>query len=68
LMGWVARRSCPTDRRGTFAVLTEAGRDKLGEALSTHDRVLTRMLTDRLGDDELMSLQVALDEVANSEA
>jgi len=26
------------------------------------------MLTDRLGDDELMSLQVALDEVANSEA
>ncbi|MCI2976111.1 MAG: MarR family transcriptional regulator [Ferrimicrobium sp.] len=68
LMGWVARRSCPTDRRGTFAVLTEAGRDKLGEALSTHDRVLTRMLADRLGDDELMSLQIALDEVANSEA
>ncbi|MEX6428741.1 MULTISPECIES: MarR family winged helix-turn-helix transcriptional regulator [Ferrimicrobium] len=66
-MGWVSRRSCPTDRRGTFAVLTEVGREKFEEALSTHDRVLTRMLTDRLGDAELVSLQRALDEVANGE-
>ncbi|WP_298209370.1 MarR family transcriptional regulator [Ferrimicrobium sp.] len=61
--GWVLRRSCPTDRRGTFAVLTESGREKLKESVSTHDEVLTEMLTRQLADGELSSLRGMLDRV-----
>ncbi|WP_298335523.1 MarR family transcriptional regulator [Ferrimicrobium sp.] len=61
--GWVLRRSCPTDRRGTFAVLTELGREKLKESVPTHDEVLTQMLTNRLNVGELDSLGAMLDRV-----
>src|SRR5439155_23259488 len=30
--GYLSRRSCPTDRRGTFAAITEAGRAKVTDA------------------------------------
>lgn len=30
--GYLSRRSCPTDRRGTFAVITDAGRAKVDAA------------------------------------
>ncbi len=36
--GLVERRSCPSDARGTFAVLTTEGRDQLRTASSTHLR------------------------------
>jgi DNA-binding MarR family transcriptional regulator len=63
--GWVSRRSCPTDRRGTFAVLTDIGRVKVDESVVTHDAVLTRMLSKRLGDEDLGTLQKMLDEVVD---
>ncbi|MGR7002244.1 MarR family winged helix-turn-helix transcriptional regulator [Yinghuangia aomiensis] len=31
-LGLVARRGCPTDDRSVFAVLTDAGRERLGSA------------------------------------
>ena len=34
--GLVTRRSCATDRRTTYAVISEAGRDLLGQALPGH--------------------------------
>jgi DNA-binding MarR family transcriptional regulator len=34
--GLVERRSCPSDARGTFAALTEAGRGRLRSAAGTH--------------------------------
>ena len=34
--GLVVRDTCPSDRRGVFAVLTELGYDKLREAAHTH--------------------------------
>jgi DNA-binding MarR family transcriptional regulator len=42
--GLVERRSCAEDRRGMFAVLTDAGRDRLAEAAPTHEEVLGRTL------------------------
>ena len=36
--GLVARLRCPDDARGAYAVLTEAGRDRLVEAAPTHVR------------------------------
>ena len=36
--GFVAREECPGDRRVSYAVLTEAGRDKLRTASKSHVR------------------------------
>jgi len=66
-LGWVRRRSCPTDRRGTFAVLTEEGRARFVDALPTHDAVLRQMLLERLSSAELLELSGLLDRVARYE-
>lgn len=52
--GWVERRSCPTDRRGSFAVLSAEGRAKLEEADPVHTRVIKEHLLDTIapGDHE----------------
>lgn len=34
--GLIERRACPSDARGSFAVITAAGRDKLADARDTH--------------------------------
>jgi len=49
--GWVERRSCPTDRRGSFGFLTESGRVKLDEADITHSDVIRRHFLDSLGEE-----------------
>ena len=36
--GWIAREACPSDARGTLAVLTPAGLAKLESAWPTHRR------------------------------
>ena len=46
--GWVRRDSCPTDRRGAFAVLTEAGYAALEAAAPLHVESVRRHLFDRL--------------------
>lgn len=50
--GWVERRSCPTDRRGSFGALTDLGRAKLDEAEATHSEVVRRYFLDSMGDAE----------------
>lgn len=50
--GWVERRSCPTDRRGSFGALTDTGRQKLDEAETTHTEVVRRHFLDSVGDNE----------------
>lgn len=50
--GWVERRTCPTDRRGSFGALTDAGRVKLEEAESTHSAVVRRHFLEPVGDDD----------------
>lgn len=47
-LGWVERKSCPTDRRGSLGVLTDRGRDKLEDARSTHDEVVRLHLLESL--------------------
>lgn len=42
--GWVERRSCPTDRRGSYAALTDSGRVKLAEAEPVHASVIKEHL------------------------
>jgi len=42
--GLVVRKACEADRRGIFACLTEAGRERLAEAEPTQSEVLQRVL------------------------
>jgi DNA-binding MarR family transcriptional regulator len=50
--GLVERRSCPSDARGTLAVLTTTGRDRLRVASHTHLRGVARHVLARFTPDE----------------
>jgi MarR family transcriptional regulator, 2-MHQ and catechol-resistance regulon repressor len=61
--GHVRRERCPSDRRGAFAVLTDAGADALESATRVHLRGVERHLVGQLTDDELATLVTALDKL-----
>jgi DNA-binding MarR family transcriptional regulator len=52
----VERVSCPSDARGTFAVLTPAGRCRLREASGTHLRGVAEHMLNRYTPEELATL------------
>lgn len=54
--GWVVRNSCPTDRRGAFVTLTEAGMAKLKAAAPGHVEGVREALFDVLTDDQVTQL------------
>jgi DNA-binding MarR family transcriptional regulator len=54
--GLVGRDACSADRRVTYAVLTEAGRDKLREASKSHTRQIRELLGAHYDADELAQL------------
>ncbi len=54
--GLVGREGCPTDGRGAFVVLTEAGRAAIERAAPAHVDTVRRLVFDGLGRDELASL------------
>ncbi|MFP4513081.1 MAG: MarR family winged helix-turn-helix transcriptional regulator [Acidimicrobiales bacterium] len=62
--GLVAREACPTDKRGTFAVLTPEGRALLEQAAPTHVHSVREHLIDRLDPDDFVTLGVMLSKVA----
>src|SRR3954465_12118988 len=51
--GLIARESCPSDARGSFAALTPAGRRKLAAARVTHLAGVRSMFVDHFSDAEL---------------
>jgi DNA-binding MarR family transcriptional regulator len=59
--GLVAREECSSDRRVTYAVLTEAGRAKLREASKSHTRQIRELLGGPYDEDELAQLVALLD-------
>jgi DNA-binding MarR family transcriptional regulator len=62
--GWVTRERCPSDRRGTFAVLTGEGFARLEAAAPTHVRGVRAHLVDRLSARQLANLAGALGGIA----
>ncbi len=54
--GWVEKASCPGDARVTYAVLTDAGREKLREAAASHLADVDRLFAARFDPDELGAL------------
>ena len=58
--GYLSRASCPTDRRGTFAVITEAGRAKVREARPVFARASQDLFLQHLSSRERDALQSAM--------
>jgi DNA-binding MarR family transcriptional regulator len=58
--GLVERRPCPSDRRGSNAVLTPVGLQALATAAPTHLRGVREHFVDRLTPEQLAHLAVAL--------
>lgn len=54
--GWVSRISCPTDKRGAFATLTEQGTRALREAAPGHVETVRSYLFDVLTEDQVAAL------------
>jgi DNA-binding MarR family transcriptional regulator len=59
--GFVAREECSSDRRVSYAVLTEAGRDKLREASKSHIKQIDDLLGGPYEHEELVQLVALLD-------
>ena len=59
----VERTSCDTDRRGSWATLTDAGHDRLRRAAPTHLRGVGEHFLERIPPAELDALQRTLDRV-----
>lgn len=64
--GLVERRSCPTDRRGVYAVLTPAGRRRLDEAAPTHVEGVRRHFLSQLQGPDLRIFTESLNAVVES--
>ena len=54
--GLVAKETCPSDLRATYAVVTEAGRARLDAASCSHVRSVRALFEERYTPDELETL------------
>ncbi len=63
--GWVRRRSCPGDRRGTTAVLTNEGMAVLEAAAPAHVESVRTHLFDQLSPQQLRQLRAISDDLLN---
>ena len=62
--GAVTRETCATDRRGAFAVLTDAGADLLRKMWPVYAQTLNDAFASRLDDDAAARVAEALGRVA----
>ncbi len=62
--GWVERISCPSDKRGAFALLTDAGFAVLEAAAPGHVEGVRRHVFDQLAPDQIETLGTISQKVA----
>lgn len=63
--GLVERAVCESDRRGQWAGLTDAGRERLRDASPTHLRGVAEHFLDRIPTDELDRMRRTLERVGS---
>lgn len=61
--GYLSRAGCPTDRRGTFAVITDAGRAKVREARPIFSRASQDLFLQHLSQRERDALGSAMKKI-----
>ncbi|GAB20425.1 putative MarR family transcriptional regulator [Gordonia effusa NBRC 100432] len=64
--GWVTREAVPTDRRGSYAVLSPSGLRALADAGKVHLRSVKRLFVDVLDVDDGQALATALRRIASA--
>jgi DNA-binding MarR family transcriptional regulator len=64
--GWVRRVSCPTDRRGSFAQLSDEGFAVLQTAAPSHVQSVRRHVFDQLSKEQVAALGEISQAIANS--
>lgn len=62
--GWVERRTCPTDRRGSYGFLTESGTAKLRASEPIHTEVVRRHFLDQVVEPD--GFRATTDRMRNS--
>lgn len=62
--GWVRREDCPSDKRGQFAVLTDAGAEVLARTAPGHVAAVRQALFERLTPQQQESLGEIMEIVA----
>ena len=65
--GWIDRIRCDTDRRGSYAVLTPAGRARLEKAAPDHVEQVRRNFVELLSRTQLAQLADALEAITDGE-
>jgi DNA-binding MarR family transcriptional regulator len=65
--GYVNRAACATDRRVVYAVITDAGRDKLETASESHLAEIRALFDERFGPEELEQLAELLGRLPGAE-
>jgi DNA-binding MarR family transcriptional regulator len=63
--GWVSRERCPSDRRGSFAVLSDAGFGALESAAPIHVEGVRTHLFDQLNVAQLDELRTIFEQLLN---
>jgi DNA-binding MarR family transcriptional regulator len=56
-LGWIRRESCPTDRRGSFAVLTDEGFRVIEDAAPGHVESIRTHFLDHLSREQLRQIR-----------
>jgi DNA-binding MarR family transcriptional regulator len=64
--GLLRREECPSDRRGAFAVLTDAGREALAQAWPFYEAAVMNEFAQFLSDDEARVLASLLEKIATT--
>ena len=65
--GLVRRESCPDDRRGSYAIITQEGKGVLQRATPGHLRGIQRHFLHHLNDWDIGALRLALSKVLRGE-
>ena len=65
--GYVEKAACSSDARVTYAVLTDAGREKLRAAADVHVAGIHAKFAERYSDDEMATLAELLSRLDGSE-
>jgi DNA-binding MarR family transcriptional regulator len=63
-LGFIGRRTCPTDGRGLLVVLTPKGRQKLRRSAPEFFRSVARNFADHLSEHEIDAVTVAFERIA----
>lgn len=64
--GLIRREACPTDRRSSYAVITEAGLTRLDDALPGHLELIERWFISQLSEAQMTDLLGSLRQIRDA--